>query len=536
MALGLDAGSVAFKYAIVDLKGNLLVDRYERTLGRPVDCALQLLGELFEAVDPRRFAAVAGTGSAGRLICELLDVPFINELICQAVAIKRVAPTVRTLIEMGGQDSKMLFLPAGSGADQPIVDFAMNTNCAAGTGSFLDQQASRLGIDIEKEFGELALKSANPPRVAGRCSVFAKSDMIHLQQLATPDYDIVAGLCLGLARNLKSNLGRGHEILKPIGFTGGVAANKGVVRALESVFELSPGELIVPECHGTSGAYGAALVRLSQNGIAHPSLRVIDDRRDTRARKEETCEGADKIRAAAEEWMVAQGNAPVREPMAHAVDLTPLREHLDRERGAGHGHDRLAEPSQGEPDSRVWLSDIILMHPPGEKIPAYLGLDVGSISTKIAVIDEQNRVLGKCYLMTAGRPLEAVRKCLADVGRQVAEHVVIRGAGTTGSGRYLTGDFIGADLVINEITAQASAAALIDPKVDTIFEIGGQDSKYIALDGGVVVDFEMNHACAAGTGSFLEERAEELGVAIKGEFSQLAFSSKAPIKLGERCT
>ena len=571
----MDGGSVSFKYVVIGLDGGLVEERYERTLGRPVETALRLLEELLQRIDPHRFVAVAGTGSAGRLICQVLGVPFVNELICQAVAIRRLAPSVRTLIEMGGQDSKMLFLGSGGpgSSDQSIVDFAMNTNCAAGTGSFLDQQASRLGISIEGQFGELALKSVNPPRVAGRCSVFAKSDMIHLQQLATPDYDIVAGLCLGLARNLKSNLGRGRRIIKPLGFAGGVAANKGVVRALESVFELSPGELIVPACHATSGAYGAALVRLSQNGFkAKPALRVIDDARTAAEREEEACRIADETRARVEQTMVAEGNAPVREPVPHVLDLQPLRDHLASEQKIGHVLAPLGVPSNPEPDSRVWAAEevagteddaarargregateaadagsttsVFSVAPsgrrtlaPSPRIPAYLGLDVGSISTKIAVIDEHNRVLGKCYLMTAGRPLEAVRKCLAEVGRQVGDRVEIRGAATTGSGRYLTGDFIGADLVINEITAQAHAAALIDPAVDTIFEIGGQDSKYISLANGVVVDFEMNHACAAGTGSFLEEQAERLGISIKQQFARLAGESAGPIKLGERCT
>ncbi len=155
------------------------------------------------------------------------------------------------------------------------------------------------------------------------------------------------------------------------------------------------------------------------------------------------------------------------------------------------------------------------------------------------MIDQGNAVLAKIYLMTAGQPLKAVRSVLTEIGRQIAAlpfPVVIRGAATTGSGRYLTGDIIGADLVINEITAQATAAATLDPDVDTIFEIGGQDSKYIALDRGVVVDFEMNHACAAGTGSFLEEQAERLGVAIKDQFADFAFRSTKPIRLGERCT
>src|SRR4030095_8975693 len=195
---------------------------------------------------------IAGTGTAGRMICEVLQAPCLNEVICQAAAVRHLHPEVRTVIEMGGQDSKLLFLSCDP--DQPIADFAMNTNCAAGTGSFLDQQAARLGIRIEDEFGQLALKSTNPPRVAGRCSVFAKSDMIHLQQQAAPVHDIVAGLCLGLARNLKSNLGRGMELAKPIAFCGGVAANTGVVHAIRTAFELSESELVVPKHFACTGA------------------------------------------------------------------------------------------------------------------------------------------------------------------------------------------------------------------------------------------------------------------------------------------
>jgi activator of 2-hydroxyglutaryl-CoA dehydratase len=227
LGLGIDLGSISLNVAVTDETGRLLAESYDRHQGQPVETTIRVLEELFERIDPSRFQWMVGTGSAGRRVCELMGIPFVNELICQAVAVKRVAPDVRTLIEMGGQDSKILFLPGDANPDLPILDFAMNTNCAAGTGSFLDQQASRIGINIEDEFGELALKSENPPRVAGRCSVFAKTDMIHLQQQATPMHDIVAGLCLGLARNLKSNLGRGYEFSRPMAFVGGVAANKG---------------------------------------------------------------------------------------------------------------------------------------------------------------------------------------------------------------------------------------------------------------------------------------------------------------------
>ena len=482
--VGFDIGSISINVAVLDSSGKLLEESYTRLHGRPVHVALDVLTELFERIDSGRVALLAGTGTGGRLVAELLGVGFVNEIIAQARGIRQVAPEVLTLIEMGGEESKLIFL-AGPGSSQLIDDFATNTICAAGKGSFLDQQANRLGLKIEGEFEVLALQSKNPPRVAGRCSVFAKSDMIHLQQQATPDYDIVAGLCMGLARNFKSNVGRGKEFIRPIAFCGGVASNKGVVRAFEDVLQLQQNELIVPACHKSTGAIGAVLTAL-ENSATWPGRFQVEK----------------------------------------------LQEHLANRNQPGERIGKLAVPSGDGQANRAMRQ----LGPEEKQVGVYLGVDVGSISTNVVAIDEDGQVLVKSYLMTAGRPIEAVRQGLRDVGAIIKEKVVVKGVATTGSGRYLTGDFVGADLVVNEITAQATAAAAIDPEVDTIFEIGGQDSKYISLNNGVVVDFEMNHACAAGTGSFLEEQAERLGISIKQQFGDMALESDSPVKLGERCT
>ena len=171
-----------------------------------------------------------------------------------------------------------------------------------------------------------------------------------------------------------------------------------------------------------------------------------------------------------------------------------------------------------------------------EKIKAYLGIDIGSVSTNLAVMDEGNNLIAQRYLPTAGRPIDAVRRGLSEIGEEIGDKIEILGAGTTGSGRYMIGELVGADMVKNEITAQATGALNHDPMVDTIFEIGGQDSKYISLEKGVIVDFAMNKACAAGTGSFLEEQAEKLGINIIQEFSALALSASQAVPLGDRCT
>jgi predicted CoA-substrate-specific enzyme activase len=442
------------------------------------------LEEVLQRIPLEQFRSISFTGTGGKLLSELLGGNFINEIIAQARAVQHFYPQVRTIIDMGGEDSKLILIEEEE-SHFKIRDFSMNTLCAAGTGSFLDQQASRLGLTIE-EFGQLALKSTNPPRIAGRCSVFAKSDMIHLQQIATPDYDIVAGLCYALARNFKSNIGKGKTFLKPISFQGGVAANVGMRKAFLDVLELSDGELIIPKHFASMGAIGAILVTQEEKGSKRKWIGLSRLNQYLRDHREE--------------------QVPLKSLSLSSRHLI-RREQINLSRG-----------------------------PAGEKVEAYLGLDVGSISTNLVVIDKEKRVLAKRYLMTAGRPIEAVRIGLQEIGEEIGGRLEIKGVGTTGSGRYLTADFVGADLVRNEITAQATAAIYIDPNVDTIFEIGGQDSKYISLDDGVVVDFEMNKVCAAGTGSFLEEQAEKLDVSIKEEFGALALSAEEPVRMGERCT
>ncbi|HPD60135.1 MAG TPA: acyl-CoA dehydratase activase [Thermodesulfobacteriota bacterium] len=482
--LGIDIGSISANTVIVNSKKEILEEHYHRLHGQPITTVRSILENIFTRIPPFDFENISFVGSGGKILAQLLNAQYVNEIIAQSKAIEWLHPQVKTVIEMGGEDSKLIVLdydPART--KMKLVDFSMNTICAAGTGSFLDQQAIRLGLSIE-EFGALALKSVYPPRLAGRCSVFAKSDMIHLQQIATPDYDIVAGLCFAVARNFKSTIGKGISLRPPVAFQGGVAANLGMRRAFVEVLELAPEEFIIPKYFASMGAIGACLM-----AIEDPANR-------------KKWQG----------WQKLETYITALPPSEKAEQPLSLSSH------------------------KISVCKYPIASPDNKKKKAYLGVDVGSISTNVVVIDEQKHVLAKCYLMTAGRPIEAIKQGLKEVGEKLNDRVEIRGVGTTGSGRYLTGDFIGADVVRNEITAQATAAAHSDPEVDTIFEIGGQDSKYISLKNGAVIDFEMNKVCAAGTGSFLEEQAEKLGISIKDEFSRLALSAPAPVSLGERCT
>jgi len=485
---GCDSGSVGLKLAVFDPAGNIVRTVYRRHKGRPLAAALDVLSlALAEFPD----LVLAATGSTGRLIAEAMAVPRVNELLALALATRALYPRVRSILEMGGEDSKFIVLDE-RGA---ILDFAINSACAAGTGSFLDQQSARMLMDIE-QFARAAALSASPARIAGRCSVFAKSDMIHLQQIATKVEDIASGLCFAAAKNFKGAIVRGRKLQPKAAFMGGVAQNAGMVRAFRESFELD--DLIIPEHAAVMGAIGAGLYA-RQNGAAAP------------------------VDLAALEAAVSSAGGLDEHPREPLVDDGPRGADF-RARHLG-GPDAAPAREQAEGPARGL-----------GKIPVFLGIDVGSISTNLAVIDERGNLLASRYLRTSSRPIEAVKQGLAEIGARIADAVDVAGVGTTGSGRYMTADFFGADVVKNEITAQATAAVAIDPEVDTIFEIGGQDSKYISLSGGVIVDFEMNKACAAGTGSFLEEQAEKLDVDIKGEFAAMAFASAAPCALGERCT
>lgn len=492
--IGLDAGSVAVKIVVLDEKGDKVEGHYARHYGHPVRVSLKLLREI-----KGRFpeSSLSVTGSAVKAIASALKIKPINEIVSQFYSIKKLFPHINTIIELGGEDSKLIVLENGA-----IKDFSMNSVCAAGTGSFLEQQAERLRLSIE-EFSEIAARSERPSKIAGRCSVFAKSDMIHLQQIATPVEDIIAGLCFAVARNFKGTIAKGRDLKLPVSFQGGVAANKGMVRAFKAVFDLD--DLFVPPDFAFMGALGAALKDMDEGRINTFDLENLG-------------EYLSSIRFS------EQGHAPLISEgdgffERHIKDSYELRVKSYE----------LKERENSKPNSK-------LQTPNSKLIRAYLGIDIGSISTNLAVIDEGGNLLAKRYLMTAGRPIEAVKQGLEEIYAEIGEMVEIIGVGTTGSGRYMIADYVGADIVKNEITAQATAAIFIDPDVDTIFEIGGQDSKYISIKDGIIVDFEMNKACAAGTGSFLEEQAEKLDVCVKGEFAECAFRSESPCRLGERCT
>jgi predicted CoA-substrate-specific enzyme activase len=468
-------------------KRPLVVSEYRRIAGSPIQSTYDLLQELYEVVDETDVEGIRVTGSGSRTIGKILGIYFENEFKAIARMLSAFHPEVRTVFEIGGESSKYIRLERDAETGlSGIVDYDRSGECAAGTGSFLDQQALRMKYSVE-ELGGIVCEAGCSARIAGRCSVFAKSDMIHAQQKGYSPAEILRGLCDAVARNFKSSILRGRHVTPPAAFIGAVSQNQGVVNALREAFNLAESDLIVPELYAWCGAVGTAILE-------------SEERRKR-----------------------------------SFYEIHRLRQHATGERSID------ARPLLLE--KVVLLRDRVPKYAPpgGAKIPAYLGLDIGSVSTNVVAMDENFQVIHDVYLRTSGRPIEAVQQGLTEVQQLWGDRLIILGAGTTGSGRELIAELVGADVVNDEITAHKTgawhiSATLGGEPVDTIFEIGGQDSKFISIENGVVVDFAMNEACAAGTGSFLEEQADKLGISIKGEFAKLALASREPTRLGERCT
>lgn len=254
--LGIDVGSVSTNIVLIDENNNPVFKRYLRTQGRPIEMIQKGIEDLQKEYKEDSIHGVGTTGSGRSLASIIVGSDIVkNEITCHAVSVLDYNPNAQTIIEIGGQDSKIVIL-----RDKIVIDFAMNSVCAAGTGSFLDRQALRLGIDIS-EFGKKALESNKSVRIAGRCAVFAESDMIHKQQLGHTQKDIIRGLCEALVRNYLSNVGKGKDILSPIIFQGGVAANEGIRKAFE---EQLKAEVLIPPNYDVMGAIGAAILGREQ--------------------------------------------------------------------------------------------------------------------------------------------------------------------------------------------------------------------------------------------------------------------------------
>jgi predicted CoA-substrate-specific enzyme activase len=489
--VGVDAGSVSLNCIVINHNKEIVYEfPYKRHGGRVDEKTGELIQGLYRKFGEESIRSISFTGNHGKKLSEKFATFYEFESISQVLGVLHLNPNVRTIIVLGGQDTA-LFQISHSGENWELEYFNTNGPCASGTGSFIDQQAQRLATslygneqDISQDqidtiladFIELGLRSNKPANVACRCTVFTKSDMIHLQNKGEKLEDIIYGLHLGNALNYMSTIVSNRSLAEPIVFVGGLSLNRLQLKAFKSYLP----NLIVPEHNTSTGALGVALRGLELGSHNRVDLAKLAD--------------STLIRS-----VPAAAKLKLKKTLFQSTNQS--------QRKIFTGNNRV-----------------------------YLGVDIGSTTTKYVLVDEDRKIIHKKYVPTQGRPIEVTKKLLDYIQSEIGEWIEIVGTATTGSGRSVVGDFLNADLIIDEITAHARGATEIDRQVDTIFEIGGQDSKYIYIANTYPLDFDMNKVCAAGTGSFLHELANKYGINIVGEFQEIALSSKRPVRLAERCT
>jgi predicted CoA-substrate-specific enzyme activase len=491
--IGIDIGSVAIAAAQINLKREIVKTAYEFHRGQ-IEASLR---RILNTLDISGSLGIAATSSTPPIIKTTGQ---CDTRVAIITAARHFYNKIGSILLVGGEKFGLVRFDEHDN----YLKFKANTSCAAGTGSFLDQQAQRLNLAGIGELSEIAFKNCGAlPKIATRCAVFAKTDLINAQQQGYSLTEICDGLCYGLAKNIVDTVFVGDRPRGPIILTGGVSKNRAVVRHIRSMVEE---EMLVHEQSHLFGAIGAALNRLDEGRLPdHLNLKSADD-------------------------ILIRKTGP-KEYFHGPLDLR-LSEYPDFD-----GIERYLFRAGGVKSSSGVEVDIYADLRPEAKCLAYLGIDIGSTSTKAVLLDKDRFVMAGFYTRTAGRPLRALQFVLAaidDLLRRKRLDVKIVGAGATGSGRKFVGQVIGADLIIDEITAHARAAYRLNPEVDTVIEIGGQDSKFTTMKNGSVTFAVMNTVCAAGTGSFIEEQAQQLDCPLT-DYSKRTEHQRSPIA-SDRCT
>ncbi|MBN2060778.1 MAG: CoA activase [Deltaproteobacteria bacterium] len=490
--LGIDIGSVSISTAEVNPEREIFRTAYKFHHGKIKETFIKMMNDF----DPKRFCLIAATSSTPSII--RADRQYDNRVAVIETA-RHFHQKIGAILIVGGEAFGLI----GFDDKGRYRSFKTNTSCAAGTGSFLDQQARRLNLRSTEVLSDKAYSNRESiPKIASRCAVFAKTDLVHAQQEGYSLEQICDGLCYGLARNIADTLSMDKEEFNPIIFTGGVSKNRAVVRHIASI----TGKDIIVDKTGVYGAIGAAFLMAEEwTGEYSMPFKSVDDML--------CCEPVQK--------------KYFHEPLK--LTLTNYPEFVSV--------DRYEYTLNDNGFSYPVEVDIYKALKPGLDYKVILGLDIGSTSTKAVLLNLDGLVLAGFYTSTAGRPVAAVQRLFSSIDNMAEQKKAglrIKGAATTGSGRKFAGKIIGADIVIDEITAHARAACEIDPNVDTIIEIGGQDSKFTTLKNGMVTFSIMNNVCAAGTGSFIEEQAGKLGCTLK-EYSSRTLGRRSPI-VSDRCT
>lgn len=478
LLLGMDIGSTTAKIIVID-KGEIVFGRYERHFSQVRLKALELLKAAEEYIAGRPFRA-AISGSAGLGLAKTANLPFVQEVFATGRVVDILEPGTDVVIELGGEDAKMIFFGGG-------MDERMNGSCAGGTGAFIDQMATLLDLSID-ELDELALRSERVYPIASRCGVFAKSDIQPLLNQGAAKEDIAASVYQAVVEQTIAGLAQGRRIEGKVVFLGGpLYYCEGLRRAFKETLKLSPENAVFPEYGRFSVALGAAFYGAGQDEIF-----------------------------TYEDWLGALTNAS--ESAEKAAHADPLFESEEEYREFLEAH-RSSVP-EGSLE--------------GFSGRCYLGIDCGSTTTKLVLIDDDGRILFSYYGNNKGNPVDVVREQLCEIYR-INPDVKIAGSAVTGYGEELILKAFRLDGSLVETMAHYRAAKFFNPDVDFIMDIGGQDMKCLSIRNDSIDSIILNEACSSGCGSFIETFAVALGYPI-AEFAKLGLFAKDPVDLGSRCT
>ena len=497
--VGIDIGSTTTKIAVADARTEeLLYSDYRRHHARQrvsVKTALELLEEHF----PGAKVQVALTGSGSKYIAESLEVPFIQEVVANSVALRRHYQDVGTAIELGGQDAKIIFFHKDEQGTINVSDMRMNGSCAGGTGAFIDEVASILKVPVE-QFNDLAEQGRTVYDISGRCGVYAKTDIQPLLNQGIAKADLALSAFHAIAKQTIGGLAQGLDILPPVVFEGGpLTFNPALIRVFSERLHLTPEQTLIPRQPEIMIAYGAAL--------SIPKMFADEHRLFT----------AKELLARIE----AQLQSGVIEEGQHAEPFFHNKEELQ----AFRERHKLASQNFPAPGA-------------GETIRAFLGIDSGSTTTKFVLLNEAGDVIDSFYANNEGDPLMVAKHALIamrDKYRSAGARLEILSAGSTGYGELLFNKAMGTDYHVVETVAHARAAAKYVDDATFILDIGGQDMKAIWIDNGIITNIVVNEACSSGCGSFLENFAKTLSIPVE-EIADNAFRSENPATLGSRCT
>lgn len=480
LSLGIDIGSTTAKAVLVE-DGRILYEKYQRHFSQVRQKTLELLEEAAAVAGDRPFTA-AISGSAGLGLAESAGVPFVQEVFATGEVVRALEPDASAVVELGGEDAKIIFFDGG-------IDERMNGSCAGGTGAFIDQMATLLGVTAD-ELDQLSLESTRLYPIASRCGVFAKTDIQPLLNQGAKHADVAASIYQAVVNQTIAGLAQGRRITGKVLFLGGpLYYCKGLRRRFQETLGLTDDQAVFPDYGRFAVAMGASLY----------------------------------ARSAGEAYTMDQ----LREKIVHssavrdAANLLPPLFAGEADYAAFRARHAAATVAEGDLASY--------------KGSAWLGVDCGSTTTKAVLLGEDRQLLYTYYSSNRGNPVEIVREQLETIYGLCGDRVRIRGSAVTGYGEELIRAAFGVDRGVVETIAHYTAAKHFCPQVDFILDIGGQDIKCFKIKNGAIDSIMLNEACSSGCGSFIETFARSMGYDV-AEFARKGLQAAAPVNLGSRCT